>query len=208
MRLALPLCPLVAEGHAPAEPVTTCDPAPKPGVVMFRDWVMGQLGGADAGIFRACGEGPPSKHHEGRAWYWSPPDVATGQAVWEQLLERDAELARRAGLRTMIWAAVPPGGEPREPTIWIAARGLEPYTGSSPHTDHIHFGFGWSGARAETSLYQALGGTCPPLPSLPPPHPPHHPPFERPQRTSSSSSAGGVVVAGFAIVAAVLVARR
>ena len=51
-------------------------------------------------------------------------------------------MARRAGLRTIIW----------ERQIWIAGAGWAPYL-RDPHTDHVHFGFGWAGARGETSFY-------------------------------------------------------
>jgi hypothetical protein len=67
------------------------------------------------------------------------------------------ELARRAGIRTIIY----------ERRIWNAgSRAWEPYTGKNPHTDHIHFGFSRAGGAGQTSLYHYLdrGGSLVPLP--------------------------------------------
>lgn len=138
-----------AEPYAPLEPVATCDPTPKPGVIAFRNWVIENWGGVSAGIARGCDVGDPSKHHEGRAWDWTAPDKATADELLLELLAPEGPeleaLARRAGLRTIIWWG----------QIWIAGRGWIPYTGN-PHRDHVHFGFSWAGARGETSFYQEL----------------------------------------------------
>ena len=93
--------------YAPLEPVATCDPTPKPGVMAFRDWTLANWGGRSGGIARDCSIGAPSKHHEGRAWDWFPPSSGEADQLIGQLLEdegREPEaLARRAGLRTIIW---------------------------------------------------------------------------------------------------------
>ena len=143
--------------YAPFEPVTGCESDPQPGVEAFRDWVMAAIGGRDVGIMRACTIGKPSKHHEGRAWDWGPPSSEVGDAFVACLTTPDEDgnadaLARRAGLRTIIWNR----------RIWKSGQ-WAPYTGSSPHTDHVHFGFGWDGARGQTSLYELLedGGMVP-----------------------------------------------
>lgn len=137
-----------AEELAPLEPVVGCQPIEHPGVVAFRSWILRRAGGYDLGIVRDCGIGRASKHHEGRAWDWGCTQ-SLGDTVWTQLRANGDELARRAGLRTMIWAL---GGKP---TIWIAGR-TDPYRGANPHRDHIHFGFGWAGALGHTSLYPAF----------------------------------------------------
>ena len=142
------------EDYAPLEPVTTCDPTPKPGAVAFRDWTLANWGGRSGGIWRDCDNGPTSKHHEGRAWDWHPPDQDTGDQLIEALMMADEsgepeELARRAGLRTIIWWG----------RIWIAGRGWAPYS-KSAHRDHVHFGFGWAGARAETSFFEVGEGVA------------------------------------------------
>ncbi len=48
-------------------------------------------------------------------------------------------MARRFGIMYIIW----------NHQIWgtyAPQRGWAPYTGSVPHTDHIHFSFSWDGA--------------------------------------------------------------
>jgi hypothetical protein len=145
------------EPYAPADPATTCDPSPKPGVELFRAWVLASRGGYDAGISRACDTGARSEHHEGRAWDWGilayKEHAAVGtpavEAFLAALLANDAELARRAGIQYMIFNR----------RIWTAfrhAEGWRSYTGPSPHTDHVHFSFSRAGARGETSLYPEL----------------------------------------------------
>lgn len=139
------------EPYAPLEPVATCDPTPKPGVEAFRDFTLSNFGGLSGGITRDCSIGASSKHHEGRAWDWFPPQPPIADRWIEELLAEhdgeDAELARRAGLRTIIW----------NHRIWIAGTGWHPYIKSS-HTDHVHFGFGWDGAMGRTSFYEQQGG--------------------------------------------------
>jgi hypothetical protein len=34
-----------AEAYAPSEPVSTCDPYPKPGAVAFRGWILAEYSG-------------------------------------------------------------------------------------------------------------------------------------------------------------------
>lgn len=150
------------EPYAPLEPVSTCDPTPKPGVTAFRDFTLANWGGSSGGIARDCSIGSPSKHWEGRAWDWFPPNSGTADQWINQLLEHGPddepeELARRAGLRTIIW----------EGRIWIAGQGWIPYS-KSPHNDHVHFGFGWDGANGRTSFYhQTEGGPLRVLPFCP-----------------------------------------
>lgn len=157
-----PGCDLIMHGlftrpvdeYAPLELVSSCDPEPKPGVEAFRDWVIAALGGSSLGISRDCGIGSASKHHEGRAWDWRPPDVATGTKLVQCLtaFDEDGEpeaVARRAGLRTIIW----------QRHMWVSdGAGWRPYgkAGRSPHEDHVHFGFSWAGANGQTSLYELL----------------------------------------------------
>lgn len=135
------------EGYAPWSPVAGCF-SPQKGTIAFRDWALKTWGGSDLGIARDCGIGDASKHHEGRAWDWAPPNKDVADEAIAMLLATDAAgnanaLARRLGIRTMIWWK----------KIWVAGQGWKPYTGKSPHTDHVHFGFGWPGAKGQTSGY-------------------------------------------------------
>lgn len=153
--------------ETPPEPFTrydgasTCDPEPKPGVVAFRRFLLDQVGGGDSGIGRNCDVGGRSEHHEGRAWDWrmSADDPEQAEQVADTLdwlLANDGEMFRRAGLMYMIW-----DGQIFTPSGWHA------YSRPNPHTDHVHFSFGWPGALAETSFYQWLEGRGPP--GAPPP---------------------------------------
>lgn len=140
--------------YAPFEPVATCDPVPRPGVRAFASWARRLWGGEDWGIVRDCQPGTAtSRHQEGRAWDWHPPTPEAGEAFVRWLLADDPTgephgLARRAGVRTVIWNR----------RIWTAAGPWRPYSGASPHTDHVHLDFSWAGARGETSLYEEHTG--------------------------------------------------
>lgn len=155
-KLTIPYFDVPADPYAPNEPVTRYDPASKPGVVAFSRWVIDELGGTDLGIGRALpsGDSPSSKHHEGRAWDWGPPSGAAASVLLDALLrtvDGDAHaLARRAGLRVIIW----------QRRIWTAGtQRWNPYYKADPHTGHIHFGFGWDGALGKTSLYELIDGS-------------------------------------------------
>lgn len=143
-----------------------CSDVAKPGVSSFSNLVMDSYPGTGSlGIRRDCGEGGPSEHKEGRAWDWmvnysnltqraqvedllGSSDL-TGNKGW--LLKTDASgnraaMARRLGIMYMIW----------NNKIWKAYqidRGWQPYDGPSAHTDHVHFSFGWNGAKRATSYW-------------------------------------------------------
>ncbi|MEU5692410.1 WD40 repeat domain-containing protein [Actinosynnema sp. NPDC020468] len=144
------------EGYAPYQGQTTCDPTPKPGVVDFRDLLKATYGRNDLGISRACSTGGTSEHKEGRALDYPFDATDAGQAaqatdVLNWLLATDQygnthALVRRLGIMYVIWNR----------RIWQADRaasGWQPYTGADPHTNHIHFSFGWAGARKETTWW-------------------------------------------------------
>lgn len=142
-----------AEPFATYEPPTSCDPAPKPGVKVFRSWVLSKFGGYDAGIARDCATGGTSEHHEGRAWDWGVlPFRGQPRALVEEglaaLEANDFELLRRAGVMYVIWNR----------KIWRAygTRQWEPYNGKSPHTDHVHFSFNRAGAMGTTSFARSI----------------------------------------------------
>ena len=75
-------------------------------------------------------------------------------------------MARRFGIMYIIW----------NHKMWRAydpGRGWAPYSGVSPHTDHIHFSFTWDGAYGRTSWWtgKALTTVQPPAPLGVPPSP-------------------------------------
>jgi len=139
------------------EPQTTCNPRAKPGVVAFGNLLAATWPKrSTVGISRACSVGGTSEHKEGRAldWMVSAGDAADRRKVdnmMEWLLATDRHgnayaKARRLGIQYMIWNR----------RIWraySADSGWQPYTGSVPHTDHVHFSFSCRGARQDTSFW-------------------------------------------------------
>lgn len=156
------------EDYAPSEPVSRCDITPKPGPVIFSEWILNQFGGTDGGIARECVGAPSSTHNEGRAWDWFPPSRELADFVIACLLREGAafhELARRAGIRNIIYyeriwnsgvAAVGSAGG-RAATGWSRYKHADSASDTQAHRDHVHFSFGWAGARAETSLFDNIG---------------------------------------------------
>lgn len=145
------------EPYAPYQGPTACDPVARPGVVKFRDLVLAAYPGTgDSGIVRACTVGGASEHKEGRAWDWrvttsNPEHVLQVDDLMTWLLAPDelgneGAMARRLGVMYVIW----------DSRIWKsyqASRGWQPYSGASPHTDHVHFSFSWAGALSATSYW-------------------------------------------------------
>ena len=156
------------ERYAPYQGQDACDPTAKPGAVALRDLVLAAYPDTgDSGIVRACNVGGTSEHKEGRAWDWrvsasDPQDVEDVEDFFAWLLGPDehgnpAAMARRLGVMYVIW----------DSQIWKsyqADRGWQPYSGASPHTDHVHVSLGWAGALAETSYWT---GTVAPVRSSP-----------------------------------------
>jgi hypothetical protein len=145
-----------------------CSPAPKPGVVAFRDLVMRTYPATGYGsISRACHVGGQSEHKEGRAWDWGvrasvPSERAAADEVISWLAAADRHgnrraLARRFGIMYLIWNR----------RIWFPASGwrtycvqrkrgcVDPNGGGTrhPHTDHVHFSFTWAGAKKKTTYW-------------------------------------------------------
>jgi hypothetical protein len=145
------------EDYAPLEyardnPV--CDPTTKPGVNFFRTEVLGLFGGKDLGVGRDCSKGNPSEHHEGRAWDWgiTPGPKADAMLAWlfapDEATGQPHGVIRRAGVMYVIFNR----------QIWsVRNRKWVPYTGPSPHTDHVHLSFSKAGAAGDTSFYTSRG---------------------------------------------------
>ncbi|MGH8878156.1 MAG: peptidoglycan-binding domain-containing protein, partial [Stackebrandtia sp.] len=69
------------------------------------------------------------------------------------LKERDGEahaLLRRLGIMYIIFDKHILGA-------YNVEEGWRDYKGSNPHTDHVHFSFGWDGARQDTTWWTARG---------------------------------------------------
>lgn len=164
--------PSSSDFSTPPEPFTSfdesvCDPTPQPGVVAFKDWVLSGWGGRSLGIVRECGlTGSKSGHYSGRAWDWGlkasdPVESRVAEDFLSWLLDNDAEMLRRAGIGYVIW----------DGQIWSPrSRSWRPYTGKSPHTEHVHFSFGPEGAAGKTSFFDWLrnAGNSAPEPLMSP----------------------------------------
>ena len=140
---------------------SSCSGSSKPGVTAFKDLVLATYPcTSSGGIVRGCSVGGKSEHKEGRAWDWmiqvGHPAAA---ALLGWLLKTDAHgnphaMARRLGIMYIVW----------NKQMWRAYKassGWLPYTGSNPHTDHVHFSFSWDGAKKQTSFWTAPQ-TCTP----------------------------------------------
>jgi peptidoglycan hydrolase-like protein with peptidoglycan-binding domain len=169
--------------YVPYQGQTICDPVARPGVLAFARLMTSHYGmGSTALIGRTCGSGP-SEHYDGRAWDWmlnvnNPAQEAVAQSVLAWLTAPDANgvqgaMARRFGIMYIIhnrkmWRA------------YATERGWAPYSGVSPHTDHIHFSFNYDGAAGRTSWWTGVpthsylttlpraGSSLPTTPTTPP----------------------------------------
>lgn len=155
---ATPVFGSTIDGYAAYDGQDTCDPTAKPGVVAFRDLLNATYDTHQSGIGRQCNGGSVSEHHEGRALdyhfnYYNSADRADATDLINWLLATDSygnkhAMARRLGIMYIIW----------NKQIWSsydASSGWRPYSGASPHTDHIHFSFSWAGAEKRTTWWSA-----------------------------------------------------
>jgi len=164
---------------------SSCSGSSKPGVTAFKDLVLATYPcTSSGGIVRGCSVGGKSEHKEGRAWDWMiKAGHPAADALLSWLLATDAHgnkhaNARRLGIMYMIfnhkmWRAYSPGS------------GWQPYSGSNPHTDHVHFSFSWDGANKKTGFWSAPA--APPAPPAPPTPPAPPQPAGHPQISVSTS---------------------
>ena len=134
-----------------------CDSVAKPGVRAFSNLLLATYPDSSTlGITRDCGVGGQSEHKEGRAFDWgvsvtNAKQKAEADTLLAWLLKSDsagnkAANARRLGIMYMIW----------NKQMWRsyqADKGWLPYSGTNEHTDHVHFSFGWNGAKQLTSWW-------------------------------------------------------
>ena len=153
------------DGFASYDAQDTCDPTAKPGTVSFRDFILKTYPSTgDYGITRACNIGSTSEHKEGRAWDWKVNYSNTAQrdiadTVIEWMLDTDQHgnscaNARRLGMMYFIWNSKIWGAY-RSPNSSCKTAGWKGYTGSNPHTDHVHLSFAWPGAKKQTTWWTA-----------------------------------------------------
>ena len=138
---------------------STCSPNEKPGMAAFRRLVQANYGGGSLGVGRACNIGGTSEHKEGRAWDWpnnagSAADRARVQSLFDFLFATDNNCntfanARRLGVMYIIWNR-------QMFRMYDTDRGWAPYSGSSPHTDHVHFSLTRDGGAGRVSYWSRV----------------------------------------------------
>ena len=155
--------PAALDMRTPYEPQLSCDPRDKPGVAAFAALMKANYKTGTTGISRSC-TAAISEHYDGRALDWmlsaqDPQQKAVADSVVAWLSADNGAMARRFGISYIIWNT----------TMWreyAPERGWVAYTGSVPHTDHIHLSFSWDGAMARTSWWTGTAtsvvdlGTC------------------------------------------------
>jgi len=148
------------DAYAPYNPQSTCDPTVKPGTQYVLDMVISYYGvGRRSSTSRACSVEGTSEHKEGRALDWglsiaNPAEKAAGDAFvgWLTAVGPDGKVgynARRLGVMYVIW-----NGQ-----IWSnssASAQWRAYTGSNPHTDHVHVSLSWHGAYQRSSWWTGV----------------------------------------------------
>jgi len=156
-----PPFPTAIDDYARYEGQTECATVPTPGLVSLRELIATSYPGvAPLGtLIRNCAQGGKSEHKDGRAVDWAvnvnnPGQVAAADNFLGWLLATDAQgnrhaNFRRLGIMYVIWNGQVFESYRNDPS-W------QPYTGSSPHTDHIHLSLSWPGARRETTWWSRL----------------------------------------------------
>jgi len=143
--------------RTPYEAQVSCDPRPKPGVTRFAALMRAKYDPTGyIGTYRPCA-GDTSEHYDSRAMDWmlnvkNPAQKAVAKSVTTWLSARNGAMARRFGVSYMIWNGKIWGQYASE-NGWVA------YSGSVPHTDHIHFTFAWDGAMKRTSWWTGRATT-------------------------------------------------
>ena len=134
----------------PYEAQVSCDPRSKPGVIAFAALMSARYKTGSISTYRPC-QGGTSEHYDSRAMDWmlsvkSPAQKSIANSVTAWLSARGGVMARRFGISYIIW----------NHKVWKEyqpEKGWTVYTGSVPHTDHVHFSFSWDGAMKQTSWW-------------------------------------------------------
>ena len=143
------------EGYAPYEGNILCDVVDKPGTTKLADLIRATYGSDESiGIARnSCYT--TSEHNDGRALDWmvdatTRAGKAKADAFLSWLLATDANgnkhaMARRLGIMYVIF----------NKRIWRAYGdpGWGSYSGTNPHTDHIHISLSYDGSTGRTSFW-------------------------------------------------------
>jgi hypothetical protein len=142
--------PAALDARPPYEPQVSCDPRAKPGVTAFAALMTARYKTGAQGTYRPC-LGDTSEHYDSRALDWmlnvnNPTQKAIANSVTAWLSANQGAMARRFGIDYIIW-------NHRTFRVYDPGRGWAAYTGSVPHTDHVHLSFSWDGAMKRTSWW-------------------------------------------------------
>jgi hypothetical protein len=146
-----------AEAFSRYEAPKTCATAAQPGTNGLKALIAATYPTRTFSSWRACsGATATSDHQEGRALDWmlsasNSGDRAMAASFIGWLFATDKygntyANARRLGIAYIIWNR----------QMWRAyntAAGWQPYTGTVPHTDHIHLSLSWAGAKKQTTWW-------------------------------------------------------
>ena len=138
------------------DPATQCLSAAQPGTELLKDLLAKTYGKTSFETIRACTGGvATSEHNDGRALDFmlsaaNSSDAAIASSFLTWLTKTDSAgvaiaNARRLGVMYVIWNR----------QMWRAYDPVwRPYTGSVPHTDHIHISLSKAGAQLHTSFWK------------------------------------------------------
>ncbi len=139
-------------GSVKSDKPTACTSGPQEGTVELSKYIMSKFGASSMGIFNCRsvrGGSSLSLHGEGRAFDAglnanNPEQKKRGDSLFQWVISN----APSIGAQEVIWNR----------QIWTPSKGIRAYTGTSPHTDHVHIGQNWSGARKQTPFYTSGTG--------------------------------------------------
>lgn len=168
----------IIDAYSDYESESGCDPVDKPGPLAVRDLLVDTYGPATVYISRTCVSGGSSGHYQGRAMDWmhdvnDPNERDEVETFLDWLLasdrygNRDA-MMRRLGIMYIIW-----NREIYE--SYDSTPSWQPYSGSSPHTDHVHISFSWDGAYKRSTYWNPAASFPAVAPCPTPPTPPAPP---------------------------------
>jgi len=116
----------------------------KPWVSAAADWFGTRHGIADVGGWREHGSVPNSDHPKGRALDFMTRSKSRGDALAADLIKNH----QKWNVSYVIWYR----------RVWSPGRGWRPYSGPSPHTDHVHASFGDKAGAGEPGAPSKLPG--------------------------------------------------
>ena len=170
------------EDYADYQGQRRCKPKPKPGILAFQQLLQTTYpDSAWFGISRGCKDGGQSEHKEGRAMDWSrdasnPAHRKNVSELLSWLFATDAHgnthaMARRLGIMYIVWNRRIWSTWDQSWDIYCVQKRRKCKDPDSksvlhPHTDHVHFSFGWKGARMQTSFWHPeVSFVEPPVPA-------------------------------------------